>query len=58
MKNKAKDCEFGQLHNSLVRDRMVYGITNDQVRGRLLREADLKNLLIFAMQVRSQPPKC
>lgn len=41
LKNKAKDCEFGGLHDSLVRDRIVCGITNDQVRGRLLREADL-----------------
>ncbi|CAJ1049307.1 uncharacterized protein K02A2.6-like [Xyrichtys novacula] len=41
LKSKAKDCEFGDLHDSLVRDRIVCGITNDQVRGRLLREADL-----------------
>lgn len=41
LKNKAKDCEFGALHDSLVRDRIVCGIINDQVRGRLLREADL-----------------
>lgn len=41
LKNKAKDCEFGNLHNSLVKDHIVCGIINDQVRGRLLREADL-----------------
>lgn len=41
LKNKAKDCEFGHLHDSLVRDRIVCCITNNQVRGRLLREADL-----------------
>lgn len=41
LKNKAKDCEFGELHDSLVCDRIVCGITNVQVRGRLLREADL-----------------
>lgn len=28
------------MHDSLVRDRIVCGITDDQVRGRLLREAD------------------
>lgn len=41
LKSKAKDCEFGDLHDSLVRDRIVCGTNNDQVRGRLLREADL-----------------
>lgn len=41
LENKAKDCEFGELHDSLVRDRIVCGVTNDQVRGRLLREPDL-----------------
>lgn len=41
LKNKAKDCEFAQLQDSLIRDRIVCGIINDQVRGRLLREADL-----------------
>lgn len=38
---KNKDYEFGLLPDSLVRDRIICGITDDQVRGRLLREADL-----------------
>ena len=41
LKDKARDCEFGDLHDSLVRDRIVCGIINDQLRGRLLREGDL-----------------
>ncbi len=41
LKNKAKDCEFGQLTDSLIRDRIVYGVTNNQARARLLREPDL-----------------
>lgn len=41
LKHKVKDCEFGHLTDSLIRDRIVCGITDDQVRGRLLREPDL-----------------
>lgn len=41
LKNKAKDCEFGNLCDSLIKDRIVCGIRDDQVRARLLREADL-----------------
>lgn len=41
LKNKAKDCEFGDLHDSLIRDRIVCGVREDQVRARLLRETDL-----------------
>ncbi|KAK3103001.1 hypothetical protein FSP39_015684 [Pinctada imbricata] len=37
----AKSCEFGELHDSLVRDRIVGGISSDSVRRRLLRESDL-----------------
>lgn len=41
LNNKAKDCEFGQLTDSLIRDRIVCGVINDSVRARLLREPDL-----------------
>lgn len=41
LKNKAKDCEFGLLTDSLIRDRIVCGVDNAQVRARLLREPDL-----------------
>ncbi|XP_048747335.2 uncharacterized protein K02A2.6-like [Ostrea edulis] len=37
----AKSCEFGDLHDSLIRDRIVCGIASDSVRRRLLRECDL-----------------
>ena len=41
LKLKAKTCEFGALKESLVKDRIVGGIQNDQTRARLLRESDL-----------------
>ena len=41
LKAKAKDCEFGPLTDSLVRDRIVGGIRSDSVRARLLRESDI-----------------
>ncbi|XP_065941318.1 retrovirus-related Pol polyprotein from transposon 297 [Magallana gigas] len=41
LKNKALQCEFGDLKESLIRDRIVCGISNEACRARLLREADL-----------------
>jgi len=41
LKLKAKSCEFEQLKDSLIKDRLVGGILSDHVRGRLLRESDL-----------------
>lgn len=41
LKNKAKDCEFAQLTDELIKDHVVCGIVNDTVRARLLRETDL-----------------
>lgn len=41
LKNKASGCEFGQLRDSLIRDRIVCGIRDDEVRLRLLKDADL-----------------
>ena len=38
---KAKTCEFGTLHDSLIKDRIVCGIDNNSVRERLLRNNDL-----------------
>ena len=38
---KAKSCEFGLLTESLIKDRIVCGITDDGTRSRLLREKDL-----------------
>jgi len=41
LKLKAKTCEFATLKDSLIKDKIVGGILSDQVRARLLREADL-----------------
>lgn len=41
LRTKAKSCEFGTLHDSLIRDRIVCGIDNKNVRQRLLRNNEL-----------------
>ena len=41
VKTKAKSCEFGMLQDSLIKDRIVYGILDDRIREQLLRTADL-----------------
>ena len=41
LKVLAKSCNFDTLHDSLVKDRIVCGITDSQLRERLLRETDL-----------------
>lgn len=41
LKNKAIQCEFGDLKDSLIKDRIVCGISSEACRARLLREADL-----------------
>ncbi len=41
LKTKAKSCEYGQLCDSLIKDRIVVGIRDDALRARLLRETDL-----------------
>ena len=41
LKTKAQTCEFGELKDSLIRDRIVCGICCDKTRGRLLREPNL-----------------
>ena len=40
-RNFARNCEFGELHDSIIRDRIVCGIRSNEVRKRLLREKDL-----------------
>lgn len=40
-KNKAKDCDFAQPTDELIKYRVVCGINNDTVRARLPRETDL-----------------
>ena len=41
LRMKAKTCEFGELTDSLIRDRVVEGVRDDSTRSRLLRESSL-----------------
>ena len=40
LKQKSKTCEFGEICDSLIRDRIVIGIDDNATRERLLREVD------------------
>lgn len=42
LRPKAKSCEFGDLTDSLIQDRIICGITDNGLRARLLRVQDLK----------------
>ena len=41
LKRLAKNCEYWELTNSIIKDRIVEGIDSDSTRARLLREKDL-----------------
>ena len=41
LRTKAKNCEFGDLTESLIRDRIICGVPDDNLRERLLRVQDL-----------------
>ena len=41
LKSRAEWCEFGDQKNDMIRDRIVFGITDDRVKERLLRESKL-----------------
>lgn len=41
LRNKAKSCKFGALHEDLIKDRLVCGIINDGMRKLLLRDSEL-----------------
>ena len=41
LKTKAQTCEFAELKDGLIRDRIVCGITCDRTRARLLKEGEL-----------------
>ena len=41
LKKKAKPCEFGELNDSLIKDRIVCGIVSDKTSARLLMQNDL-----------------
>ena len=40
LRKRAKNCNFGTLKDELIRDRIICGICNEQLRGRLLRHGD------------------
>ena len=39
--NLTKNCNFGTLRDSLIRDKIVIGTNDPTVQGRLLRESEL-----------------
>ena len=41
LRNKASRCDFAELKDGLIRDRIVCGVNSDTVRARLLRESEL-----------------
>lgn len=41
LRNLVKTCEFGELSESLIKDRIILGIPDNGLRERLLREVDL-----------------
>ncbi len=41
LKTLARKCKFGTLHDELIRDRLVCGIHNDNIRTQLLKERNL-----------------
>lgn len=41
LRELAKTCEFGDIADQMIRDRIVLGTNDQSVRGRLLRESKL-----------------
>ena len=41
LKRLSLTCEFGDLKDSLIRDRIVGGVLSDELRGELLKNPDL-----------------
>ena len=41
LKKLGNQCEYGNLKNDLIRDRIVYGIKIENIRRRMLKQADL-----------------
>ena len=41
LRNKIKDCEFGELEESLLRDRIIGGVACDSLREKLLQTEDI-----------------
>ncbi len=41
LRQKSKDCEFDPSENDMLRDKLVFSITNPSLKERLHRENDL-----------------
>ena len=41
LRSKAAKCEFGTFESDMIRDKVVFGVRDQRIKGRLLREADL-----------------
>jgi hypothetical protein len=41
LRKLASSCDYGNLEDEMIRDNIVYGITSDSVRAKLLREKNL-----------------
>lgn len=55
LRNRSKTCEVGGLTESLIKDRIVCGITDNNLRERLLRVSDLDlETALAAETVKSQ----
>ena len=39
LKTRARSCEFGDQHDSMIRDRIVFGVRDSRLNERLLRES-------------------
>ena len=56
LKKLAKSCEFGELTNSLIKDRMIIGMKDDTLRQRFLQESTDRELsaekVVEAIQIK------
>lgn len=41
LRQKSKDCEFGASENDMIRDKIVFGLNDQRLKERLLRESNL-----------------
>ena len=41
LRSKAAKCEFGTFESDMIRDKVVFGVRDERIKEKLLREADL-----------------
>ena len=41
LRSRAAKCEFGTFESDMIRDKVMFGVRDDRIKERLLREADL-----------------